>query len=232
MHHHKRLLAGVDNEMFRDSFVRNWLKQLNPIAEEVLLDIGAGNMPYKHDVESAGLRYVSHDFELYSGNTSYPGLQSRDWTTTGHSLKCDITELPADYADFFLCTEVLEHVPDPARALFAISSASKVGALGLVTVPLLSRMHQAPFFFSAGLSPYWFQYHAPRAGLEIIDIVVVGDFVDLMHQEIPHLFSGLRLASLVKWMYARLTPVFRALCNQETLESGGFSVYVTLKKTG
>lgn len=219
------------NGKYREHFVRNWMNSLNPNGEEIFLDIGAGNMPYKSFVTNIGFTYISHDFGQYTGDVKFPGPQSENWPTSGHDITCEILDLPADTADVFLCTEVLEHVPNPVTALEAIARSLKDGGVGLITVPFQSRMHQAPYWFSSGLSPYWFIYHAPRVGLTITQMTKVGDFVDVMIQEIGVLFSNVGLQSPCVAFLRIISPVLRALVKKSVLESGALGVYVELKKS-
>src|SRR5205814_1445241 len=75
-----------------------------------LLDVGCGSEPYRPWVEASGLQY-----------------QGIDWPNTIHESKStdliqwDLTETPWPFADqefdAILCTEVLEHIPDPVALL-------------------------------------------------------------------------------------------------------------------
>jgi hypothetical protein len=175
--------------------------------------------------------YISHDFGKYEGKDSDPGLHSANWNTSGHEIVCDIIELPEDIADFFMCTEVLEHVPDPVQALIAIARAARASSHGLITVPFTSRMHQAPYWFSLGLSPYWFHYHAHKAGFEIIEIKIIKDFIDVLIQEVSVVFARLHMGWLASKTLKIISPILRMLCTRALLESSAFSTYVLLKKT-
>jgi len=227
-----KIRTSGQNHRFHDKFIRNWIESLPHYDGNTFLDISAGNMPYRSIVADAGFRYLSQDFGQYSGDTRAPGLQAAlgNWPTSGHSITCNITDLPHETADFFLCTEVLEHVPDPVAALKAIANSAKGGAVGLITVPFSSRMHQAPFWFSSGLSPYRFIYHAPTCGLEITGITKVGDFVDVMIQEIGELFDKIRLNGFIRPILNIFSPPLSVICTKSLLESGALGVYVSLKK--
>jgi len=227
-----QIRTSGQNQKFRDKFVRNWIESLPRYDGNTFLDIGAGNMPYRTIVTDMGFRYLSQDFGQYSGDTKAPGQQAGvgNWTTCGHDITCDIADLPHETAAFFLCTEVLEHVPDPVAALKAIANSAKGGAVGLITVPFSSRMHQAPFWFSSGLSPYWFIHHAPTCGLEVTKITKVGDFVDVLIQEIGALFGKIGLSRFIRSALIIASPLLRVICTKSLLESGGLGVYVQLRK--
>jgi SAM-dependent methyltransferase len=186
-------------------------------------------MPYRSAIEKHGLSYVSHDFEKYDGSRNFSGLQSEGWRNSGHDLVCDITDLPANSYDYLICTEVLEHVPDPVSALKVLSQAVRPKGKLLITVPFASRMHQAPFWFSSGLSPFWFNHHAINSGLEINELTVAGDFVDMMIQDLPLLLQPLNPKLRVGNGVERLLKIgaswLRNHLPNELVESGGQSVF-------
>ena len=220
------------NEVFREKYVRDWIRGLGEAHGRTVLDVGAGNMPFRSQIQEAGFDYLSHDFGQYTGAKTHPGLQSSkgSWTTSGHDLACDIVDLPRNIADIIICTEVLEHVPDARAAIASISASLRPSGLALITVPLQSRMHQAPFWFVSGFSPYWFQYHAQTVGLQVTSVVKAGDFVDQMIQEIGALASIIKLGRLTQLLLRTAAPLMRTLSNTDLMESGGLGIYVHLSK--
>lgn len=221
------------NSSFRDQYIRQWITTLQSHSQ--LIDIGAGPMPYRNLILSRGLQYHSHDFEMYEADEGDPGLQSQEWPVYGHDFVCDITSLNAKDFDYAMCTEVLEHVPNPVAALKNISDSVKAGGEILVTLPFSSRMHQAPFWFSAGLSRYWFEYHAPLNSLEVKNITIAGDFVDQMISELEQLLNPIsvgrfRIGRLLVRAIKNREDYLRAKLPKELLESGGIGIYVVLRK--
>lgn len=204
-------------------------------ANSRLIDIGAGPMPYRNLIENLGLHYHSHDFEMYKADVSDPGLQSAEWPVYGHDFVCDITALDAQGFDYAMCTEVLEHVPNPVAALESIAKSVTEGGEILITLPFSSRMHQAPYWFSAGLSRYWFEHHAPLNSLEVKSITIAGDFVDQMISELEQLLNpikigGLGLGRLLLKIIKKNENYLRSQLPRELLESGGIGIYVVLVK--
>jgi SAM-dependent methyltransferase len=221
------------NNLFRDLYIRQWIAALKK--DSRLLDIGAGPMPYKPLVQSLGLDYHSHDFQKYEAVQGDPGLQSEEWPVYGHDYVCDITELEAKGFDYSICTEVLEHVPNPAAALRNIAQSVKPGGEILITLPFSSRMHQAPYWFSAGLSKYWFEYHAPLNSLEVTKVTIAGDFVDQMISELEQLLNPIkigpaRVGRLMIKILKRMETFLRSQLPKDLLESGGIGIYVELRK--
>ena len=215
--------VGVSNEPFREQWVRRSLTTYRPAGTSPsLLDIGAGLSPFRAFAEQVGYSYRSHDFGGYSPASASPGLHTSSWDYAKHDFTCDILELPDEAAaEAVLCTEVLEHVPDPVRAFERIASLAKPGGVVIITVPFISLMHQSPFWFQSGLSPFWFEHWAPRNGLDVEELTVSGDYVDLMMQETTRLmafkprFKGLPSTS------AKLVKSLRKRLSRELLESGG-----------
>ena len=99
---------------------------------------------------------------------------------------------------------------------------TKFGGYILITVPFLSLMHQSPYWFSSGLSPFWFEYWAEKLNLEICELEVSGDYIDMMEQEVARLLGISKLSKLVK--------SFRFRLPSEVLESGGFGTLCVLRQ--
>ena len=74
-----------------------------------------------------------------SPGSVHPGGRAADVTA-------DLQELPIDDAsfDFVLCTEVLEHVIDPARACAEVRRILRREGGTLVTVPFVGELHEEP----------------------------------------------------------------------------------------
>ena len=230
----EQVVTHGQNSQYRDFYIRRWISSLQKSCK--IIDVGAGPMPYKDLIKKNGLTYHSHDFEQYSANANDPGLQSEEWPVYGHDYVCDITELNASNYDYAICTEVLEHVPNPAAALANIAKTVKPGGRILITLPFASRMHQAPYWFSSGLSRYWFEFHAPLNSLEIMNITIAGDFVDQMISESEQLLNPLmvrniRIGRLILRVLKNSESRIRRNLSADLLESGGIGIYVELKRS-
>lgn len=225
-------ITNTGNESYREIWVNEILRELKTESNsQVLLDVGAGLQPYRNVAIDLGYNYVSHDFAQYSPDTAKSnGMQNNSWEYPFTDLVCDITKIPTGKYDLILCTEVLEHVPDPVSAFDTMFELLASEGLLVITVPIVSFMHQAPFYFSAGLSPQWFEHHSKNNKLEIKQLTIYGDYIDFMEQEI------LRTFHLLNYLrgFSRLRPLIkkylRKRIDQSVLESGGFGVLYVAKK--
>lgn len=224
--------SAHSNESYRDEWVKTRIKKYgNSLLIKSALDVGAGLSPYKHNFEALGFNYFSQDFDSYRpSEKKNPGLQNLEWEYPKHDFVCDVLNIPdTSKYDFIICTEVFEHVPDPVALIEKLSALTKSGGYILITVPLLSLMHQSPYWFSSGLSPFWFEYWAEKLNLEICELEVSGDYIDMMEQEVARLLyfkkpiRGItRLSKLVKFFRSRLPS--------EVLECGGFGTMCVLRQ--
>ena len=185
----EKMLRDIDtgslNSRTRDEWVACQLADL-PKHWRVL-DAGAGEQRYRKDC--AHLRYVSQDHEAYDGRGDGVGGHVVGWTYGKTDIICDITRIPEPDASFdaILCTEVLEHVPDPALVLSELARLIRPGGRIILSAPLGSFTHFAPYHFCTGLSRYWYEHHLPKIGFVNIDAVPNGNFFEFLAQEIRRL---------------------------------------------
>jgi SAM-dependent methyltransferase len=220
------------NEPYRDEWVKSRIKKFaNPNVTKTVLDVGAGLSPYKESVQALGLDYFSQDFEMYRPLIEKgPGLQNLEWNYPNHSFVCDILDIPETSTwSFVICTEVLEHVPDPVAVLKKLANLADSGGYILITVPFLSLMHQSPWWFSSGLSPFWFEHWAKILNLEICELEVSGDYIDLMEQEVSRLLQFKKSIRGISKL-SKLVKILRSFLPISVLECGAFGTLCVLRK--
>jgi SAM-dependent methyltransferase len=150
------------NQVERDRWVRAQAARI-PAGSRVL-DVGAGSAPYRQDF--AHCEYRTHDFgKLEAGQLLNSGYSRIDYVS-------DIAALPVRDASFdvVLCTEVLEHVPAPVDAVGELARILRPGGHLILTAPLGSGIHQEPFHFYGGYTPFWYQRFLTDAGFRDIAI--------------------------------------------------------------
>ena len=144
--------------------------------------MGAGTAPYNKFLTH--LNYISHDFGEYSGEKLGGGTEY-----AAINIKSDITSIPLTSAsiDYVICTEVLEHVPAPILALGEIARLLKKDGILILTAPMTGAIHQEPYHFYGGFSPYFFKYIATLFNLNLISLEAHGNYLRFLAQELSRL---------------------------------------------
>lgn len=172
--------VGTLNEATRVAWIEKTLKKIP--AHSTILDAGAGECQFKRFC--GHLKYLSQDFGQYTGEGKV-GLQTGAWDNTKLDLISDITAIPlGDHSvDAIMCTEVLEHIPNPVAAIKEFSRLVRPGGYLLLTAPFASLTHFAPYHFSAGLSRFFYEYHLNENGFNIEEMEFNGNFFEFVAQE-------------------------------------------------
>lgn len=172
--------VGTTNESTRIRWIEETLKK---IPEGLtILDAGAGECQFKK--YCGHLKYISQDFGQYHGDGEV-GLQTGSWDNSKLDIVSDIMSIPLpDHSvDAIMCTEVLEHIPDPLGAIKEFSRLVKPGGYLLITAPFASLTHFAPYHFASGLSRFFYEKHLPENGFSITDLQLNGNFFEYVAQE-------------------------------------------------
>lgn len=123
-----------------------------------VLDAGSGDAPYRPLF--AHCEYLTHDWAA----SPHPGAQSADIVSDLAALP-----LPDGELDLVVCTEVLEHVPDPGRALAELARVLRPGGRIMLTVPFVGELHEEPFDFYR-YTPYALEHLLGQAGFADVEV--------------------------------------------------------------
>ncbi len=147
-----------------------------------VLDAGAGECRYRKLFEHC--HYTTQDFGLYQGTSSGPLKET--WAYGGIDHVCDIAAIPVPDASFevVLCTEVLEHVPDPINVLRELSRVLAPSGSLLLTAPLSCGLHQEPYHFYGGYTPHFYRKYLAEFGLNVVEIRPMGGLLKHVAQEV------------------------------------------------
>lgn len=180
-------MVGTQNEAVR----KIWLeKTLNSLPKGLrLLDAGAGELGNKKFCDH--LDYVSQDFCQYEGSGDEKGLQMGSWDTKYIDIVGDITDIPEEDESFdvVLCSEVLEHLPNPVEALKEFQRLLKKGGKLILTAPFCSLTHFAPYHYSSGFNSYFYEYHLQNLGFRLEEVTRNGNFFEYLGQEVHRVSS-------------------------------------------
>lgn len=199
-------MIGNDNLANRQKWVESVLLSLP--AGLSLIDIGAGECQYKRFCTH--LNYTSQDFNQYTGEGDNAGLQTGTWDVSRIDIVSDITAIPIPDAQFdvVLCTEVLEHVPDPTGSINEMNRILKKGGIMIITSPFCSLTHFAPYHFCDGFNRYFYQHHFDRLGYEVLEITANGNYFEYLAQELHRLPSVSKKYAGKSYFLARVASRF------------------------
>lgn len=129
------------------------------------LDAGAGRSAYQPILIESADTYVSLDINWK------PGLH-----TAGSLL-----HLPFQTASFdsIVCSQVLEHVPEPQQAIMEMARCLKPGGVAIFTVPHLSYLHNEPHDYFR-FTKHGLRHLMDSAGLDIIEITPAGGLLSFL----------------------------------------------------
>jgi SAM-dependent methyltransferase len=113
------------------------MKRFLPDLTGRIVDVGAGDGPYRHLVNTKTAEYYGLDIEA----AEHFGYTNR---TIVH-FDGAIIPFESSSMDHFICTEVLEHVENPETLINEIFRVLRPGGRGVVTIPWSARYHYIPY---------------------------------------------------------------------------------------
>jgi len=125
-----------------------------------VLDAGAGRLAYRDLIKTYAKSYTSSDFKR-----THPELD----------VVCDLERLDfrSSSFDIIFCSQVLEHVPHPWIAMSEIYRVLKNYGVGIITVPMLGYIHNAPFDYFR-YTEYGLKSLAQDSGFKVLKIMPIG----------------------------------------------------------
>ncbi len=150
VYHMKRLMAQAQEEI--------------PPGARVV-DAGAGEGRFRNYFEHT--RYIGIDWAASDASWDYGGLDAIG----------ELTALPlaSHTCDAAVCTQVLEHVPEPGAVLHELSRVLKVGGRLYLAAPQSWHQHQKPFDFFRYTS-FGLRHLLNQSGLEVISLTPMGGY--------------------------------------------------------
>lgn len=183
------------NAWERDMWVREQARRLPP--QSRVLDAGAGACKYRPLF--AHCVYKSQDFCQYKGQlVEYS--QPVDYVG-------EITSIPIESGtlDAILCTEVLEHVPDPMAVLKEFHRLLKPGGRVFLTAPQVSNLHMEPYHFYTGFTHYWYRHWLSNYGFQIETVDYQGGPVQTWLTQWNFFYDNLRILERKSGIGGRLS---------------------------
>jgi SAM-dependent methyltransferase len=154
----KKMFTGLfinSSRYYLDGFAREAASSV--FRGALVLDAGAGNSPYKRHFSHT--RYESADFcqvDKEYGEITYV---------------CDLTTIPVEdnRFDLVLCSQVLEHIPEPEKVLKELFRVLKPGGTLWLTAPLFYEEHETPYDFYR-YTQYGLKYLLKETGFSVTRI--------------------------------------------------------------
>jgi len=173
-HHQDRLVNF--NQSNRDKWVAGIAQRLPPGTR--ILDVGAGQCRYRLLFKHCD--YRAQDFGGYTGTSE--GFLKQEWGYGHLDYVCDAISIPVESGSFdaVLCTEVLEHVPEPIQVLKEISRILRQGGQAFISTPLGSGLHQQPYHYYGGFTPHFYTRFLEQFGFQVMSIEPNGHFFRLV----------------------------------------------------
>lgn len=166
----------------------------------LVLDAGAGKSPYRKLFRHA--RYEAADFAQL--DTDYGPLD----------YVCDITDIPVEDGRFdrVVFNQVLEHLPEPTRALAELHRVLKPGGRIFCSVPLFYAEHQQPYDYYR-YTQFALKRVFEEAGFEIMRIEWLEGYFGtiayqfaMMHRHLPAGLAGVRTLGVGKRRAVTVAP--------------------------
>lgn len=161
-----------------------------------LIDIGCAHKPYADMFAPLVDEHVGVDHADTQHDDARPDIES------------DAYRIPVPDASFdtALCTSVLEHLEEPAKAIAECHRLLRPGGHAIYSVPFIWHVHEAPRDFYR-YSPFGLRYLFEQAGFEVVELQPLSGFWVTFGQLLTYkLYQYKR-----RWVLLRVIPIIDAL---------------------
>lgn len=167
-----------------------------------VLDAGAGGLNAKMFFEGKSESYTSFDVQNRTGEIDIVGdIQN-------------MVSIDSNCFDTVYCSQVLEHVPEPANAISEISRVLKKSGTCIISVPHISHYHEVPHDYYR-FTEYGLKYLLEKNNFEVIEIKKQSGLIGLLlHPISVGIISLSWRIPLFKWLafffnkYMLVIPAF------------------------
>lgn len=158
---------------------------------ESVLDAGAGECVYKKHFQHC--KYTSSDY----------CVGDEEWNYRHIDIICKLSEVPVEDGKFdnILCTQTLEHVPNPDEVIAELSRILKKKGRLFLTAPLFHEEHQMPYDFYR-YTQYGLKHLLEKNGFTVDSIEHGGGFLLVTgnyFKHMPALIFRSKWLAFIKW---------------------------------
>lgn len=194
-----RFFSAATYALWRDA-----KPMMTRVCQGLVLDAGSGRGGWRRTILASADSCESIDHEPRGGDAS---------TWVGDLAA--MPQVPEARYDTVVCHQVLEHLPQPGRALSEMRRVLRAGGRVIVSAPHLSRLHELPHDYYR-YTPAGVRVLLEHAGFVDVEIATYGGPLSFLHHQtsflLPGLVAGIPLIGHValainavfSWSFARL----------------------------
>jgi SAM-dependent methyltransferase len=192
--------------VFRSALSHNWLifSIINPCIETrikkyakgTLLDIGCGVKPY--------MKMAAPYVKVHIGVDHHATLHDKsniDMPGSAYDLP-----LEDDSVQTILCTDVLEHLEEPKKAIAESFRVLATGGYAIYTVPLFWHIHEAPRDYFR-YTEFGLRYLFEECGYEVVEVKSLTGFVATFSQMLVYFLFRLRRGGRLNPLWWLIPPL-------------------------